>query len=825
MNKGLFQKLLPHLIAVIVFLVVTVLYCRPALQGMVLHQEDIVQWKGAMKQLEDYKATHGAYPLWTNALFSGMPTFAIAFPANNYIPWWTHAIISLHLPTPMGFFFVACICFYFLCIVLRINPYIGIFGALSFAYATYDPIIISVGHETKMWSIAYMPALLGSILLLYDHRRYWLGAALTALFTSVMVAMNHPQIDYYFFIAASVMTIFLMVRWIRQKEFKHLFMAVGFTIVAGIIGLLVNAVSIMSTYEYSKETIRGGSALAETTEHDSKQGLGKEYSFSYSMAIPEPLVMMVPRMYGGSSDKEEVAQENSKAVEALSALPRELQQQLPLSYYWGGIGITSGPPYAGAIVCLLAILAMFVLDNRHKWWMFTTVLLTVMLSWGGYFETVNLLFYKYFPLYSKFRAPSMILVIPQLLLPALAVMGLQKIAFSEKEELWPSIKKGLIAAGAFFVLLFALYLSFDYRSENEQQILKQVNNSGQQQLVEAVRSVFNGMKADRKALFLGDIFRSFGYMAAAFFIVWLLYKRKINRQLGFGIIALASLIDLLSIDSKYLNSEHYIEPAEPGAAIVPITDADKPLLADTSFFRVVSDPSTSDPFSGNNYVPYQYNSVGGYHTARLSIYNDLIDSQLRKGNMAVYNMLNTKYIVRKDQNGATVSAQQNSGAMGNVWFVKSLLVVPNAIAEMKALDQFNPHDTSVIQKSFLASLGNPPLSYPAQGTIRLVKNDNDIATYTSSSTANEFAVFSEVYYKAGWKAFIDGKEAPIAKVNYVLRGLTVPAGNHQIVFKFEPPAFIKGKQLTTIFSIVLVALILLCIFFEWRSRSKSLTKQ
>lgn len=821
MNKGFLQKILPHIIAVVVFLIVAVIYCRPALQGMVLHQEDIVQWKGAMKQLEDYKSTHGEYPLWTNALFSGMPTFAIAYPSNNYVPWVTHTILSLHLPTPIGFFFVACLCFYFLCIVLRVNPYIGIFGALSFAYATYDPVIISVGHETKMWSIAYMPALLGSILILYDHRKYWLGTALTALFTSVMVAMNHPQIDYYFFIAVTVMTIFFIVRWIRENEIRHLLKAVGLTIVAGAIGLLVNAVTILSTYEYSKETIRGGSALAETTEHDSRQGLGKDYSFSYSMAIPEPLVMMVPRMYGGSSDKEEVSQENSKAIEAMSSLPRELQQQLPLSYYWGGIGITSGPPYVGAIVCLLAILAMFVLDDRHKWWMLTAILLTVMLSWGGYFETVNLLFYKYFPLYSKFRAPSMILVIPQLLLPALAVMGLHKIAFhEEKENLWPSIKKGLITAGAFFVLLFILYISFDYLGEREQDIIKQVNNSGQAQLMEGIRSFFNGLKADRKALFLGDIFRSLGYMLFAFLMVWLLYKRKISRTLGFGAIALASLIDLLSIDSKYLNSENYVEAPEPGAAIVPLTDADKPLLADTTFFRVLSDPSTGDPFSGNNYVSYYYNSVGGYHTARLSIYNDLIDSQLRKGNMAAYNMLNTKYVIRKDQNGATIAAQQNPGALGNVWFVKALQVVPGAIAEMKALDHFNPHDTAVIQKSFLTALGNPPLSYPGEGTIRLVKNDNDIATYTSSSTANEFAVFSEVYYEAGWKAFIDGKQVPIAKVDYVLRGLSVPAGNHQIVFKFEPQGFITGKHLTTIFSIVLVALFLLCIFLEWKSRKR-----
>jgi len=818
--KGLFPRILPHFIAVVVFLAVALIYCKPALEGKVLQQEDITQWKAAMKQLEDYRETHDGLPLWTNALFSGMPTFAIAYPSNNYIPWYVHGVLSLYMPKPIQFFFLACICFYFLCIVLRVNPYIGIFGALSFAYATYNPVIISVGHDTKMWSMAYMPALLGSILLVYDWRKYWLGAGLVALFTSVMIAMNHPQIAYYFFLAVAILTIFFAVRWIKQKDFGHLIKAVSLTVVAGIIGLLVNAVTIISTYEYSNETIRGGSALAATAEGDVKGGLGKEYSFSYSMNIAEPFVMMVPRMFGGSSDKEEVAQENSKAIEALGALPAELQRQLPMTYYWGGIGMTSGPPYVGAIVCLLAILAMFVLDNKHKWWMFTTIGVTIIMCWGSYFDEINTLFYKYLPLYNKFRAPSMILVIPQLLLPALAVMGLHKISFYEgKESLWPKIKKGLFTTGGIIVVLLLLYISFDFLGERDKEVLKQVNSSGQPQLVQAVDSFYDGLKADRKSLMLGDIGRTIGYMAVAFLFVWLLYKRKINRTLGFSLIALAGLIDLLTIDSKYLNSDNYVDAPEEQALMIMDSPADALLRADTSFFRVLNEGG--DPFSGNNYVSYQYNSVGGYHTARLGIYNDLIDSQLRKGNMAAYNMLNTKYIIQKDQYGVTQTSRPNPGALGNVWFVKSLKVVPDAKAEMKALDNFNPKDTAIIQQAYKNSLGNISTSYPAAGTIKLVKNDNNIATYRSSSTTNEFAVFSEIFYEAGWKAFIDGKEVPIAKVNYVLRGFPVPAGNHGIEFRFEPAGFIKGKSLTTIFSIVMVVLLLAGIFFEWRGSHKT----
>jgi hypothetical protein len=813
--KGWFPKILPHLIAVVVFLVVAVIYCNPALEGKVLNQEDITQWKAAMKQSEDYREKHGELPLWTNALFSGMPTFAIAYPSNNYIPWWVHGALTLYLPKPIQFFFLACICFYFLCIVLRVNSYIGIFGALSFAYATYNPVIIVAGHDTKMWTMCYMPALLASILLIYDWRKYWLGAGLTALFSSILIAMNHPQIAYYFFIAVAIMTIFMAVRWIRTAQVAHMVKALGFTLFAAVIGILVNAVSIMSTYEYSKETIRGGSALASADQGDAKTGLGKDYAFNYSMAIPEPLVMVVPRMYGGSSNQQEVSQEKSKAVEYMN----RIGQQLPMSFYWGGIGGTSGPPYVGAIVCFLAILAMFVLDNKHKWWMLATILLTIMMSWGKFFEGFNSILYNYLPLYNKFRAPSMILVIPQLLLPALAVMGLHKISFYDgKESLWPSIKKGLIANGVLIAVLFILYLSFDFMSEGDEAFIQQITTQ-QPQAAPMLNDYYNtALKEDRESLMIGDIFRTIGFMGVAFLFVYLLYRRKINWLLGILAITFFGFIDLILIDTKYLNAENYVEAPTEESMLVPTTQADEQLLADKSFFRVVNDPSSADPFSGNNYVSYHYNSVGGYHTARLGIYNDLIDSQLRKGNMQVYNMLNTKYIVQKDQYGATQAAQVNPGALGNAWFIKNLQVVTDARAEMKALDQFNPRETAFIQRSFMQALGQQPATFPGTGTIQLIKNDNDIATYRSSSTANEFAVFSEIYYAAGWKAFIDGKEAPIAKVNYVLRGVPIPAGNHEIVFRFEPQGYMQGKQLTTIFQIIMVLLLLAGIFFEWRSR-------
>jgi hypothetical protein len=822
MKKGIFQKILPHLIAVVVFLIVAVVYCKPALEGKVVNQSDITQWKGSIQQSMEYKAQHGHYPLWTNALFSGMPAFYIGYDASNILPWLVHGVLTLHLPTPIQFFFLSCICFYFLCVVLRVNPYIGILGALSFAYATYNPIIISVGHDTKMMTIAYMPALLGSIFLIYD-RKYWLGIGLTALFTSVMIAMNHPQIAYYFFLATAIITVFFIVRWVKAKDYAHLTKALSFTIIAGLIGVLTNAVSLLSTYEYQKESIRGGhSDIASNKEGESKTGLAKDYAFQYSMSIAEPFVMLVPRMFGGSSDKDEKG-ENSKALEALRSLPQELQQQLPLSFYWGGIGGTSGPPYVGAIVCFLAILGMFVLDGKYKWGILAAVLLTIMMSWGKYFEGFNTLFYNYFPLYNKFRAPSMILVVPQLLLPVLAVLTLNKIAVTEdKQALLPPLKKGLIATGAIFLLLFLLYISFDFLGENDKNLLQQVNSMNQPQLSQAVGQFYDGLKEDRKSLMLGDIFRSLGFIAIALLLIYALIKRWLKPIPVILLFTVFGLIDLLSIDSTYLNSDNYQEQSE-NESVFQKTAADETILADKSYYRVFN--VAGNAFT-ENITSYHYKSVGGYHTARLRIYEDLIQNQLSKQqlNMPVLNMLNTKYLIQKDGSGLTQKYQKNDSALGPVWLVKNIRFVKDATEEMNALNNFNPKDTAIVQESFKSALGSAN-SFDGAGNISLIKNENDLIQYTSNTPSAAFAVFSEVYYHSGWKAFIDGKEAPIVKTNYVLRGLALPAGSHNIEFKFAPDGYKIGNTITIIFSIILLLVLTGGIFLTIRQKKEPTQKQ
>lgn len=822
MNKGLFNKVLPHLVALIVFLVIAVIYCRPALQGNVVSQSDVASWKGANKQSLEYKEKTGHYPLWTNSLFSGMPTFMIAYDGNNIVPWTVHSILTLGLPIPIQFFFLACICFYFLAMVLRVNPYLGIMGALAFAYATYNPVIISVGHDTKMWSIAYMPAVLASILLIFD-RKYWIGAGLTALFCSVIVAMNHLQITYYLFLIIGVMMLFFIVRWIMAGEWKHLLMCGVFTLASAVTGILVNSVSLFSTYEYQKETIRGGSSeLADTTGGKKLTGLDKDYALSYSMKLSEPLVMLVPHMYGGSNDRQEMDPADSKVMDVLGGFPAELQQQLPVTYYWGGLsetGIgTSGPPYVGAIICFLAIIGMFILDNKHKWWMMSAVLLAVIMSWGSFFEGFNVFLYEYLPFYNKFRAPSMTLVIPQLLLPVMATLTMHAIITAEnKELLLKKYKKGLIAVAVVFGAILLLYSSMSFLGSNDKSLLKQVASMNQPQLTTMINSYINALKDDRRSLMMGDTLRSLGFIAVAAFLIFLSIRNKLNKNLLIAAVTLLVFVDLILVDVKYLNAEHYVEPEQMDE--VQATEADRQIKADTSYYRVFN--AAPNRFSENT-TSYFHNSLGGYHAAKLKIYQDLIEHQLNKSvpNLNVLNMLNAKYIIQTNpQNGQKI-AQLNPDAYGACWLVKTIRYVPDANAEMKALDNTNLHDTAVVQEKYRSAIPFQP-QWDSAASIKLIHNANDYIKYQFSATANQFAAFSEIYYQAGWKAFIDGKETPIVKVDYVLRGLPVAAGNHTIEFRFEPNGYLTGRKITLATSIVMILLLLAGIWSEWRKNKKT----
>lgn len=819
------KKVLPHVYAIGIFLIIALFYCKPALQGKVLQQSDITQWKGMSHDIHTYKEIHGEAPLWTNSMFSGMPGYLIAGRANNNVPFYFGEALSLFLGKPFQFFFLACVCFYFLSQVLRINTWIGVIGSLAYAYATYNPVIIVAGHDTKMMSIALLPGFIASIILIYE-KKYWWGAALTAFFTGALISQNHYQITYYGLIIAVFMTIAYAINWIKNKDYKHLLVAGAITLFAGVVGTLSNAVVLFPNYEYTQETIRGGSELANA--NTSKTGLSQDYAFGYSMYKSEPFVMLIPRMFGGASGVMEMDETKSKAVEALQSMPQELAQQIQgnLSFYWGGLietGMgTSGPPYTGAIICFLTLLGFVVLDNKHKWWILATSVLAILMSWGGFFAGFNSFLMQHLPMYNKFRAPSMTIVIPTFLFCMMAVLTLQKVLFGieDKTLLKKELKQGFIITGGVFVVIFIIYFSLDYVSKNDRQILQQISaipDPTQKAAIEQpVKSFIDGLKDDRQHLFLMDIFRSLFFIAIAGAALWLYQRKVLKPVVVMSVIGLFAFIDVMAIDNNYLKSDNFQDKEENEAAFNP-SPADQAILQDKSWYRVLDvSNGISNAFNGGALTAYHHKTIGGYHPAKLSIYQDLIEHQLYKypNNQNVLDMLNTKYVI-ENPNATTVPARPTS--LGPVWFVRGIRFVNDAKEEMAALDNLNTRDLAVANKSFSTVLKSGFTADPT-ATIQLQKNENDVVTYTSKAPSEQLAVFSEVYYDKGWNAYIDGKQTPYAKVNYVLRGMMVPAGEHTIVFKFEPKSHATGWTITSICSVIMLLLLAAAIFMEVRKK-------
>jgi hypothetical protein len=816
--------LLPHLIAVVVFLLIAVVYCKPAFEHKVLQQADVTQWKAMAQNSYQFKEKHNTFPLWTQGMFSGMPAYQIAIDAQVFSPQnFFHDLLTLWLPKLPAFFFLACICFYFLSQVLRVNPWIGIIGALAFAYATYNPTALVAGHDTKMTALAILPAFIGSLLLIYE-KKYLPGLALTALFTDLFIAANHPQIVYYGMIIVAFMTLAYVIRWIKAKDFRHLAIAGSLTLLGGLIGLMGNAVATLTTYDYAPASNRGGSELAVAGGIVTKSGLSQEYAFSYSTYKTESFELLVPKIYGGGGDGSDII-DKSKALEALQSMPPQLGQALQgnLRFYWGGISDTGtgGPAYAGAIICLLSILAFFILDNKHKWWILAACILSFLMSWGGYFLDFNAFLLNHLPGYNKFRAPSVVLVIPNFLFCVLATLTLQQlytIPASDREAFWKKYKKGLYFAGAIFGVLLLMYFSFDYTTAADRDIQKRAAGM-QPQVLEYVHSFLAALREDRQSLFFGSLVRSFLFAAAAAVLAGLAIKGRLKPILATALVGALAFIDLMGMDVQYLNYDKYQEEDEAQAVYTP-TPSDKIILRDPSWFRVFD--LRQDGLNSLTYgapTAYFHHSIGGYHPAKLSIYNDLIDNQLAKfpDCMPVVNMLNTKYIFQPTQNGHD-SVMLNPGALGPAWFVQTVKYAATPKTVMDGLTGLDTKDTAVLFTKDQGKAVYDPAS--AGDTITLQKADNDEMIYESHTSGRRFAVFSEVFYDRGWHAYIDDTdtETPIIRTNYVLRGLSIPAGKHTIRFTFHPASFYTGKTLQLLAGLALLILLIAAAAMEWRRR-------
>jgi hypothetical protein len=834
MNGSIWKKLLPHAIAVLVFLIVALIYCKPALDGKVLSQGDVTQHMGMVKQSEDFNQKYGHYPLWTESAFSGMPAYTISAPSP--VTFMNKLGFFLYSFNPIMLFFFACMSFYILTQTLRINVWLSVLSSLAFAYSTFDPIILVVGHTTQMVAIGFMPLVVAGFLLIL-RKKYITGAAIMTISLGLQAGVTqHIQVIYYTGFMIAFIAIAYLIKSNRENQLKAAWLPLGIAVVSAILGFCMNAVAFVPVQEYAKETMRGGkSELTDSTAgNKTKGGLDKDYAFMWSYGVGETATLMVPGARGGGYISRDNG-ENSKFVERLGELgvPESSALQFAARYgYWGPQHDTAGPVYLGAVICFLFIFGLVYAKSWHIWWILPVSIFAILLAWGKNFSSFNYFLFDYFPFYSKFRAPTMSLIIPQLTFPLLAAIGLDQLLSdkSPKEIIWKKFRAAVLITGGLFLLITASYFMSDFKGK-EDNLLREQFTSGmlqqagrgkqptpemQQQVTEVVNSVIKSLQADRQSIFGSDVLRTMLFLIGAIVLLGLYLKDKIKPVILLAGLTLLSSYDLLAEGRKYMNEDSFVEPIDNDAAFVK-SSADQKILNDPEKnFRVFD--QTADAFQ-DSHASYYHNSIGGYSPAKLALYQDIIEKQLVKGNARAYNMLNTKYFIRRNAAGNDEEAILNPDAYGSCWLVKGIEYVNDANEEMKALDNTNVRDTAIVRKSFQSVIKFLPVADSA-ASIKLIENLNDKISYKFSAKTNQFAVFSEVYYDKGWNAYLDGNKTDYYRVDYILRGMPVPAGEHTIEFRFEPKSVSMGTSISLIANIAGLLLLIGAIWTGWRNWNK-----
>ncbi|AHJ95917.1 YfhO family protein [Hymenobacter swuensis] len=834
------RRVLPHLLAVVFFLVLAAVYFSPILfDGKTLAQHDIVQFNGGAHEAAQFRDQTGEEALWTNSMFSGMPTYLISTRFPGDLSQYLHKLFTLGLPAVVANLFLALVCGYALCVALGLSPLVSVVGAVALGFTSYNLIILAAGHNTKSLALAYAPLVLAGLLVAF-RRNKWLGTALFALGLAMNIRSNHLQITYYLLLLVLVFGVVELVFAAREKRLPDFLARTTLLGVAALLAVGVSFGRLYTTLEYSKYSIRGKAELttppptapgqpAAPADDDAGSGLGKEYAFSYSYGVGETATLLIPNFYGGASQmKLSENSETGKALAAAGVPPVQLADYLAqMPTYWGDQPITSGPVYVGAVVFFLFVLGLMVADRRTRIWLLAGTLLSIMLAWGKNFEAFNYLMFDYFPGYNKFRAVSMALTIAQLAMPLLAVLALGRVlrgrtltgVAAAPVSTHPTLaaltgkptddadtallKKHVVRALAITAGLCALAFLAGLVSDFASPIDAQLQQSG---------FPLDALRADRASLLRTDVFRSLFFVVAAGAVLWFFLQRKLSAGLAATLVGLLTLVDLWGVDKRYLNDGNF-QQETIAEQFVP-SPADQQILQDKDLsYRVLN---VQNPFNEAQ-TSYFHKSIGGYHGAKLHRYQDLIERQISTNNTAVLSMLNTRYVIVPGQEqGQPQQVQRNPGALGNAWFVSQVQKVQSPDEEMKALMGLNAATTAVVDVSKF------PLSqttYPAEGSsIALTKYTPNALTYRATAAQAGLVVFSEIYYADGWQAFIDGKEVPHLRANYVLRALPVPAGTHTIEFKFEPAAYTIGNTVSLVSSVLLIGAMLVALFYALKQR-------
>jgi len=813
--KHSLKKFLPHLIVFILFIVASVGYFSPVLQGKTIFQSDIAQYQGMAKQLKEYRAETGEETYWTDAAFGGMPTYQLGakYP-NNYIKNLDLAI--RFLPRPADYLFLYFIGLYILLLVLKVDYKLAFLGAIAFGFSTYLIIILGVGHNAKAHAIAYMPLVLSGILLTF-RGKYLYGFLLTTVAMGLELVANHYQMTYYLLFLVICIGIAYLVDAFKKKMLPHYFTALGVMTLGVLIALGLNATNIMATKEYADTSTRGNSELTinpDGSPKDNVSGLDYDYITEYSYGKLESLNLFIPNfMGGGSGDPLPEDGETKEALLKMGASPQEASQILnQLPTYWGEQTIVAAPAYIGAVVIFLAILALFLIKGRLKWWIIAAFLLSLFLSWGKHFSFLTEFFIDYVPLYNKFRAVSSIQVIIELILPVLAVIGLHQF-FSGFERDEEKRKALLYSAGITggVALLFILFKSS----------LLDFSNSYYDSSIRENLSVpvLDAVQEDRASMLTSDALRSLVFVLLAAGTLWFFLKGKLKEIAVISVLAILIIVDLVGVDKRYVNNDDFVQSRVMEQPFQK-NGADLQILKDDGNYRVYD--ATTNAFNSGR-ASYYHNALGGYHAAKPGRMQDLNEFYIGRGNIGMLNMLNVKYIITQGKNGGAV-AQRNPYANGNAWFVENIILAENANDELLLLDSLDTKKTAVIATKFKGELPVEKIGRDSTATIDLVNHEPQHITYETATNSPQLAVFSEVYYPDGWNAYIDGKPADYYRANYVLRAMTVPEGIHKIEFKFEPTVIQTGSTVSLVSTLIFILLLLGGIYFSFKGKKTETEK-
>ena len=825
-----FQAVLPHFVAILGFVLVSVFYFYPVLQGDKIYQSDIVQYVGMAKEQNDFRQETNSEPFWTNSAFGGMPTYQLGanYP-HNYVK--KLDTVLRFLPRPADYLFLYFLGFYILLMVLKVDPLKAFFGAVAFGLSTYLIIILGVGHNAKAHAIAYMPMVIAGVLLVFQ-KRYVVGGILTMIAAALEIQANHFQMTYYLLIILITMGIYFCYTYIINKEYKTLFKSIGVLLVAAILSIGVNATGLLATAEFADFSIRGKSELtfnADGSKNETNSAMKYDYITEYSYGVAESFNLIAPRLFGGGNSEELGAKSNLyEFMVGYGASPNEALQTTNYygRTYWGDQPIVAAPAYIGAIVFFLAVLAMYHDKRKIKYVFLISAIISLLLSWGKNFEVLTRFFIDFVPMYDKFRAVSSIQVVLELCFPVLAMMGLHSFFTTDKEKQLPNLLKAAATSLGLIVLLFLCKGLFNFSGPVDGQLFQMFSESQDNAFG---TGFINALKEDRRSLYTSDLLRSGFFIAIAALALWLYIKNKIATTTAIIIVGVFMVADLFLVDKNYVSAKDFKDAREVDVPFIA-NDLDKQILNDTSNYRVYDIQGRLQAKTS-----YFHKSVGGYSAVRprrmdelftYNVENNLneigasIDSTLNitKSN-AVLNLLNVKYLVVPTGKGEF--AVQNPFANGNAWFVKEVKTVKSADEEMKALDSLDSKNVAVINSVKNDFVTNGVFEKDSTATIQLDLHSPNHLKYTSNNSNEGLAVFSEMYYAKGWKATIDGKEAKILNVDYVLRGLQIPAGKHTIEFTFEPQVVKTGSTIALISSIGMLLLIIGGVYFEKKKNLNS----